>query len=93
MNQHNKVSCDFIMALLAEGAFVRGLDGRFPRELKENGVRYLEDEEENGMSQALSQAPAKVNAGGRKQERKIRRGGSEEGGIDGWILTPCTGET
>lgn len=81
------------MAPLAVRAFVRGLDGRFPRELGENGVRYLEDEgRENGMIQALNQAGAQVNAGGRKQERRIRRGASEEGGINGWILTSYSGE-
>lgn len=90
LNQHNKVSCDFIMAPLAVRAFVQGLDGRFPRE---NGVRYLENEgRENGMNQALNQARAKVNAGGRKRGRKIRRGASEEAGIDGWMLTSYSGE-
>lgn len=55
------------MAPLAVRAFAQGLDGRFPRELRENAVRYLEDEgRENGMNQALNQAGAKVNAGGRK---------------------------
>lgn len=38
------------------------------------------------------QARAKVNAGGRKQERKIRRGASEEGGMDGWLLPSSSGE-
>lgn len=60
---------------------MRGLDGRFPRELKENGVRYLEDEEENGLSQALSQARAKVNAREKNKERGIG------GGRNRWMDT------
>lgn len=81
------------MAPLAVRAFEQGLDGRFPKEWRENGARYLEDEgRENGMNQALNQAGARVKAGGRKQERKIRRGASEEGGMDGWILTSYSGE-
>lgn len=77
MNQRNKVSCDFITAPLAVRAFVVG---RFPRELRENGVRYLEEErerewDESSVEPGRSQSKCRATEARKKNKERFIGGG------------------